>query len=230
MRTIKKAVKFFLEQCIPSSAILMFHHVDDDPHIPKSGCLLAFENFKKVFDIPCDFDSLDNTLKNCSGRKIAITFDDGLEDLYTMAYPFLKSKGIPFTAFIITDLLGTPGYITEEQLKEMAKDPLVTVGSHGTSHEILKGMPVSKQKAELISSKKRLEDIIGKPVEIFAYSHGQYDPETLRLVTEYRYACSVRSLPLNFLTAKKRYLLPRYNVDNSTFDEIISKLKKITRV
>lgn len=229
MGSVKKFIKRLMERTIPSSAILMFHHVDDSPPICKSGCLLAFEKFKELFDDPKRFDSLENVVNSPKRRKIAVTFDDGLTDLYTMAYPFLKSKGIPFTAFIITDFLGTPGYITEDQLKEMAADPLVTIGSHGTSHAILKGMPVSEQERELKKSQRVLEKITEKAVDVFAYSHGQYDSETLDLVKSYRYACSVRSLPLNAITAKQRYLLPRYNVENGTFDEVKNKLKKIVK-
>jgi len=37
----------------------------------------------------------------------AITFDDGYADVYHHAYPLLMRKGIPFAAFVVTDLIGT---------------------------------------------------------------------------------------------------------------------------
>jgi len=230
MGFIKKTIKRFINEGLPASAILMFHHIEDNPVLCKSGCLLSFEKFKQFFEVFKDFDTLENVVKHPCRRKIAITFDDGLEDVYTVAYPFLKQKQIPFTVFIITDFIGNPGYISESQLKEMADDPLVTIGAHGVSHEILKGMSARGQEIELKNSKDMLETTIKKPVEIFAYSHGQYDSITLNCVKIYKYACSVRALSLNLFTAKQRYLLPRYNVENATFDNVVTTVRRIVKV
>lgn len=38
---------------------------------------------------------------------VAITFDDGYGDIYKHAFPLFKRKGIPFTVFVVTDLVGT---------------------------------------------------------------------------------------------------------------------------
>lgn len=36
-----------------------------------------------------------------------VTFDDGYRDVYRNAFPLLKRKGIPFTVYVVTDLVGT---------------------------------------------------------------------------------------------------------------------------
>lgn len=42
------------------------------------------------------------------GRPLAaVTFDDGYRDVYENAYPLLQRKGIPFAAYVVTDLVGT---------------------------------------------------------------------------------------------------------------------------
>ena len=38
-------------------------------------------------------------------RALAVTFDDGYENLYTHAFPILRTLGIPATVFIATDLI-----------------------------------------------------------------------------------------------------------------------------
>lgn len=39
----------------------------------------------------------------------AVTFDDGYRDVYDIAFPLLKRKGIPAAVFVVTDLVGTAG-------------------------------------------------------------------------------------------------------------------------
>lgn len=213
---------------LPASYILMFHHIDDGNLIVKSGCILDKEEFIKIIDSGIEFVSLSECMHKVN--KCAITFDDGLADLYRIAYPELKKRNIPFTVFIVTDFLDKEGYITTEELKEMSSDPLITVGSHGITHDILKGMDIEKQRDELNKSKEILQKIINKDVELFAYSHGQYDKITLRLLKElncYKNAFSASSFPINIYTKHWKYRIPRVNIDNNSklFSVVISKNK-----
>lgn len=55
-------------------------------------------------------DELTDELRNGrrpGRRAAAITFDDGFRDVYELAFPLLRSKGIPFAVFVITDLIST---------------------------------------------------------------------------------------------------------------------------
>lgn len=224
MQLLRNIIKKII-YTVPSSKVLMFHHVTEMPRLKKSGCLLATEKFYEEIEMFHLYASLEDVIKHPERKKIAITFDDGLEDLYTIAYPFLIERNIPFTAFIVTDYIDKPGYITKEQLVEMAKNPLVTIGSHGVSHKIFTEMRNSVKRYELIESKRILEQITGKEVEIFAFSHGQYDKETLTLMDMYKYGMTVVERPLNIFTSYNKKSLPRYNIDNTTVDMVNRKLR-----
>ncbi len=222
MRNIAKKILW----SIPSSFILMFHHVTDCPEYTKSSCMMKTENFYKCIDLLDNYDSLKNIVKNPGEKKIAVTFDDGLSDLYTIAYPYLKSKKIPFTVFIATELLDTPGYITTAQLIEMSMDELVTVGSHGITHKILTELTDDEKKYEIRESKKILESLIKKDVFCFAYSHGQYDAVCQKYACVYDFCVSTVKRPLNFLTKGNKKGIPRINITDSTLEivkEICSK-------
>lgn len=45
-----------------------------------------------------------------------VTFDDGYRDVYEVAMPLLKRKGIPFTAYVVTDLVGTDRLQVHDEL------------------------------------------------------------------------------------------------------------------
>lgn len=45
-----------------------------------------------------------------------VTFDDGYRDVYENAFPLLKRKGIPAVFFMVTDLIGTGGLQTHDEL------------------------------------------------------------------------------------------------------------------
>lgn len=230
---LKKEIKRIAKSIVyalPSTAVLMFHHVTDTPKFTKSGCILSSENFYDVINYFNNYTSVKDSLRFSFKKRVALTFDDGLSDVFHIAYPFLKKKQIPFTVFVVTDFLDTDGYITTEELKILAADPLVTIGSHGMSHKVFPQMTAEEKKKELIISKEKLEIVIGKEVEFFAYSHGQYDEETLSLVKVYKYAFGVTAVPLlHIMKTVKRYTLPRYNISNDSCEYFKKKLFRYSK-
>lgn len=228
LKELKKAVWEIIYK-IPSSAILLFHHITDNPSVCKSGCKLSYDKFTDIIESFNNYADLNSVIGKPSQRQIAVTFDDGLKDVYEIAYPFLKERSIPFTVFIATDFLDMPGYITTENLKEMSSDNLVTIGSHGVTHKNLNTLSDLQKKSELTESKIIIEKIIGKPINSFAFSHGQYDKNTIKQMSIYSYGFTVDSYPLNCITARNSKLLPRINIENESFDVAKKKLLKIFR-
>ena len=98
-----------------------------------------------------------------------------------------------------------------KELQILADNPLVTIGSHGTTHKVLRGMSEAAQRSELLESKRILEKITGKRIGVFAYSHGLYDNTTVDILrTErcYDYAFSAGGGETNLIT-KNLYILYR---------------------
>ena len=76
-------------------------------------------------------------MKHCpaqADRLVAITFDDGYRDNLTVALPLLEKFGLPMTLFVTAGFVGREGYLSKEELREISKHPLVTIGAHGLSH------------------------------------------------------------------------------------------------
>jgi peptidoglycan/xylan/chitin deacetylase (PgdA/CDA1 family) len=118
------------------------------------------------------------------GSGIAISFDDGYKDNFEIAYPILSELSIPFTIFISTDNLFSNSqlFLNAEDVRKLSRDPLVTIGSHGTSHRALSKLFQNELEAELSESKKILEELTGREVNGISYPHGCYDDKVIKAV------------------------------------------------
>ena len=119
----------------------------------------------------------------------AITFDDGFEDNYRVAWPSLKAQNCPATIFILTgepneereiwhlgeDRTPHPGRLLQwEEVREMAEAG-ISFGSHGESHRRFKDLNPETWSYEIVASKSKLERELGRPVCLFAYPYGSHN-------------------------------------------------------
>lgn len=60
-----------------------------------------------------------------------------------------------------------------DQVKELDRSPLITIGAHTADHEILTKCSLEEAESQILQSKKTLEKILEKPVHSFAYPNGK---------------------------------------------------------
>lgn len=118
-----------------------------------------------------------NAIDGGVGRWL-FTFDDGLASDYEIALPLLVDAGCKPVCFVISDRIGTPGFVTSPQLREMAAHGIL-IGSHSASHPDLTTLSDTEVKNELDGSKKRIEDILGEEVACFSFPFGQVDSRSV---------------------------------------------------
>lgn len=148
-----------------------------------------------------------------SDRHYAITFDDGYKDNLTTALPLLEKYELPMTLFIAAGFIGRDKYLTVDEVKKIAAHPLVTIGSHGYSHRHFPQLSSKEARFELTESKRLLEEIIEKPVDLLAWSYGDCSAELERLSAGcgYRAAWSVWN---GWNTPHSRWRVPLGRNDN----------------
>ena len=124
-------------------------------------------------------------------RSVVITFDDGYEETYTVAWPLLRRFGFPAIVFITPAEVGLRGFATWEQVAAMAKDGM-TIGSHTMNHRYLPLVGEEQLDEEIIKSKQVIEARVGQPIAYFSYPVGGFTPAVQRLVQQagYRGACT----------------------------------------
>jgi peptidoglycan/xylan/chitin deacetylase (PgdA/CDA1 family) len=140
---------------------------------------------------------LDETVGYLSGDSrahgVAITFDDGFRDNLTVALPLLEKFRVPITLFVAAGFVGEDGYLSTEELREIARHPLVTIGAHGLWHRHFTRLTNDEARLELRDSRSLLKDITGRKIDLMAWPYGECDAGLERLSEEcgYRAAWSV---------------------------------------
>lgn len=200
--------------------VLMFHHVTDDYVDAIPSCRRTRAEFRQTLqrriDAGVKFISMDegNELvhNGGKGRFATVTFDDVPDNFLSDAYPILKELRIPFTLFLTTTYLETPGYISKDDLKALLSEPLCTIGAHTLTHPMLRKVKNSYE--EISGSKKILEDLTGREIKYFAYPFGRPSSISNRIKRQAKKAgfelafCTIFA-PINSISRKNMYYLPR---------------------
>jgi len=118
------------------------------------------------------------------GSYVAITFDDAFRSVRTNALPELLSRGFPATIFVPVDCLGksprwemTSGVddqvMTGDELRSLPE--LIELGSHSLSHPHLPRLDSARLDEEIITSRRKLAELLGSDVSLLAFPYGEYD-------------------------------------------------------
>ncbi len=128
------------------------------------------------------------------GPCVGISFDDGDIGQYARAFPALASRGMTATFFITTSWVGTPGYASWPQLKEMRAAGM-SIQSHTHSHPFLSELSAARLTEEFRASKRALDDQLGQDTDTLAFPGGDMPQPALRsLLAEagYRFVATSR--------------------------------------
>jgi len=104
-------------------------------------------------------------------RPAIITFDDGDISVYETAFPIMQKYGLTGVAYIVGNYMDSDGYMSAEQIKELAAAGW-EVGSHSMNHQDLRKIEPALQRFEVVESRKVIEEATGITVDSFAYPFG----------------------------------------------------------
>ncbi len=119
-----------------------------------------------------------------SGIASYLTFDDGGVSAATLIAPKLDPLGWVGHFFITTDRIGTPGFVTAEDIRALHATGHV-IGSHSCSHpRRFSHCSATEQRREWRESVAVLSEVIGTPVVTASVPGGFYDEEVARAADE----------------------------------------------
>lgn len=110
-------------------------------------------------------------------KAVVITFDDGYRDFLTSAFPLLEQYGFRATVFLPTGYIAdSPALLKEREcltwseVRQLAQAGVV-FGSHTVTHPQLYELDAPAVEREVLSSKRTIEDKLGREVDSFAYPY-----------------------------------------------------------
>jgi peptidoglycan/xylan/chitin deacetylase (PgdA/CDA1 family) len=121
---------------------------------------------------------------------VAITFDDGYRDNLTVALPLLEKFNLPMTLFVAAGFVGREGYLSESELREISRHPLVTIGAHGLWHRHFNRLSRDDARFELVESRRLLTAMTHKPIDLLAWPYGECNDQLEQLSAECGYRAS----------------------------------------
>ncbi len=157
-------------------------------------------------------------------KPVILTFDDGYADNYEEMLPILEAHGMKATVYMITNMIGQPGYLTWEQLRDM-QERGVEIGSHTANHLPLTGLPPKEREDELKLSKLILEWNGIRTVFSLSYPNGKYDDALPELLRQNEYLTAVTGDPGLNTFRTNPYLMHRVNIPDSPFGMTAFRLR-----
>lgn len=232
----------------PTGHILLYHRVAEAKTDPRLLCVSP-ENFRRQIKflkenfniIPLSKMVKDIKEKGFREKSVAITFDDGYADNLRDALPILKKFKVPATIFTTVERVGQSHFywdrdnfeagqpLTEEELLELSREPLIEIGAHTLTHPNLANLPEKEQEKEIFEGKIKLEQIINMEISGFAYPFGgknSFNSKTINLVKKagLEYACAnIHERATNWSNI---YALPRFVVRNWNIEEFKKEMGK----
>lgn len=209
--------------------VLAYHLVEGGTGSPVDLPLATFRNqLEELAAGPWPVLSLDRALqwlKEPEARHttaVVLTFDDAFENFFRHALPVLRDLALAATLYVPVHFLEGRGPAplagaealppaSWGQLRETAREGLVSVGSHSLSHDNLPALAEDRARRELTESRRILEDRLEVTVDHFAYPRALTCAAVTRLAAEtYRTAAVAGGKRLPPGGPRDPWALPRW--------------------
>jgi hypothetical protein len=186
----------------PRAAVFFFHDIvsperlDEIPATHRPYALSPEEFRAYVFaatQCPRRSIPVSHVPGDLGGAFYSLTFDDGHASAYAEAFPVLVELGLRATFFVVPTFVGTPGYVTWTQLREMVAAGM-EIGSHSLTHPFVDRLDEAALRMEFGDSKAIIEDRLGLAVHAASLPRG-WEPPAMRSVLGslgYRVFCTSR--------------------------------------
>lgn len=183
--------------------VVMYHHIQPLSvasllgHAQLTVDSITFESqiayLKKQGYVALSADDLINALHarhQLPSKSIVITIDDGYDDNYTYAFLIAKKYEMIMNFMIPTQLIGKPGYMNWDHLREMHANDFARIYNHTATHAPLGYILKNQISYELTTSSADFIRELGFDTPIFTYPYGSYNPVAIEVLKEHGFTAA----------------------------------------
>jgi peptidoglycan/xylan/chitin deacetylase (PgdA/CDA1 family) len=154
------------------AVVITYHRLPDGKLKKAKFHDLPFDRFRAQMELVAE-----RVHSNMTTPNVCIAFHDGTKD-HLAAGKLLSELGLTGTFFIITGWIGHSGYLTRDDVAELARLGH-RIGSHTNTHANLTKLGRDELDNELIESRRILEDITNQSINWLAPPGGRFNRAVL---------------------------------------------------
>jgi len=157
-------------------------------------------------------------------NSVALTFDDGMRNNYTAAFPILRKYEIPAYFFISPGTVGREDSMSWSDIVSMHNAGM-KFGSHGMVQAYLPDVSQKEQLYEIQESKRILETKLNERTRFYAYPIGGFTDEIKTLLQQAGYEAGFTTNRGSDRFNKDLFELNRIRVGDKDISELIFRSK-----
>ncbi len=165
---------------------------------------------------------------------VSICVDDAFRSFYDVGMPIIRKYDIPVTLFVNTASVGASGYLTWDEIIELAAEG-VEIENHTDTHPYMVELQTDESysewrnriKLDVLKSQQKLEKHLGFRPSIFVYPFGEYSADIVQIIKEIGFEGAFAQQSGIITANNNRYILPRFPMGGpfATLAGFKSKLK-----
>lgn len=199
----------------PATVYVSTSLINSEPNVQFEHRLFAAISSAQTISVESPYISINTEVDNIKSMRKAYNY------LSTQYKQLCENKREKLIGKLGEGNIESGHLLTSNDIKQLGKHPLLSVGSHSHEHIAHSGLSKERQMLNIQKSQEELEQLLGKSVEHFSYPYGSFDNKMLNIIgdSDFRSAVISTGMTISPRHWNRSYRIPR--IDGAVSSKII---------